>query len=225
MDKQLIYEKVAKVMAEIEPIAKERKNTQQGYNFRGIDDLMNALSPLVTKHGIFPTTAKVEDLISENVTSKQGAQGWRTVRRYTFRFYAEDGSFVETITDGEASDYGDKGSNKAYSVAYREAMFKMLVIPFQTEDIEEAGHEITATARTATASTPTATSAKPLPPRNVEQARLAKKKCIMDLCGFLSQAPLLTGLDYSRYVSEKTGLTLEPEHFDDIITRLESLKS
>src|ERR1700730_11673742 len=102
MEKQLIHGAIIKVMQEVEPIAKGRTNTQQNYKFRGVDELMNAISPILSKYGVFPTVQAVTDVSSENVTSKSGGQGWRLVRRYTFRFYAEDGSFVDTTADGEA---------------------------------------------------------------------------------------------------------------------------
>jgi hypothetical protein len=222
MEKQLIYEKIAKVMGEIEPIAKDRKNTQQGYNFRGIDDLMNALSPIVTKHGIFPTTLAVENVLYNPVTSKSGGAGTHIIRRYTFRFFAEDGSYVDTIADGEAIDYGDKASNKAQSVAYREAMFKMFVIPFQNEDIEEASHDIAAKPVAPVAKAIVPITKQPAP-RSIEQQRLHAKKRIAELCDASAPAPLLSPVDYATFVQETTGLTLEPQNYVEIISRLEAL--
>src|SRR3954462_7748510 len=96
MEKQLIHGAIIRVMQEVEPIAKGRTNTQQNYKFRGVDELMNAISPILSKHGVFPTVLSVADVSSESVTSKSGAQGWRLLRRYTFRFFAEDGSYVDT---------------------------------------------------------------------------------------------------------------------------------
>ena len=34
-----IYKKLAQIMSEVDPIAKGKTNQQQGYKFRGIDDL------------------------------------------------------------------------------------------------------------------------------------------------------------------------------------------
>lgn len=219
MEKQLIYEKVSKVMAEIQPIAKDRKNTQQGYKFRGIDDLMNALSPLVTKHGIFPATQSVSDVLHESVTSKGGGAGTHIIRRYTFRFYAEDGSFVDTMADGEAIDYGDKASNKAYSVAYREAMFKTFVIPFQNEDIEESDHDLKPPQPVA------APQQAARPPQTSQATEVERMKArVKVLCDEKSPAPLLTKSDYAEYVRGNTGLGLEVENLPEIINRLEAIQ-
>jgi hypothetical protein len=139
---KLIYKKIGEILKEIEPVTKEKTNTQQNYKFRGIEDAMNMLSPILAKHGVFPTTEKVEDVLSENVQSKSGSAGYHYVRRYTFHFYAEDGSFVSTMADGEAIDYGDKSSNKAYSTAYREALWKLFIVPFAADDIENTDHDL-----------------------------------------------------------------------------------
>ncbi len=137
-----IYKKLALVMNDLEPIAKDKTNKEQHYQFRGIDALMNAISPILSKHGVIPATHNIETITDGEVVSRGGAKGYREVRRFTFRFYAEDGSFIETKADGESIDYGDKGSNKCNSVAYREAMFKLFVVPFASEDIEDVNHDL-----------------------------------------------------------------------------------
>jgi ERF superfamily len=225
MKKQGIYGAIIKVMQEVEPIAKGRTNTQQNYKFRGVDELMNAISPMLSKHGVFPTVQQVVDVSSEGVTSKSGGQGWRLVRRYTFRFYAEDGSFVDTTADGEAIDYGDKASNKAQSVAYREAMFKMFVIPFQGEDIENDSHELVKPEHKPAA-------AKPVPPKQIADKQLVQKDRIKKLCDKINKAmmdggdpeafPLETKEEYEGFVKALTGLTLEASNLGEILTRLEA---
>lgn len=144
-----IYQAINNVMKDIKPIAKGQKNTQQNYSFRGIDDAMNSLSPIMQKHGIFPAIVDGKDIESHQVTSIRGGVGYRTVKRYTIRFYATDGSYIDVISDGEAIDYGDKGSNKAMSVAYREALFKTFIIPFGNDDIENHNHDLQDTQKTA----------------------------------------------------------------------------
>lgn len=138
----LIFKKIGDILKEIDPISKGRRNTQQGYSFRGIEDAMNMLAPILAKHGVFPATRSIEDVRNDEVTSKTGTGGYHYVRRYTFAFFAEDGSSVETTVDGEAIDYGDKASNKAYSTAYREAMWKMFIVPFEADDIENHEHNL-----------------------------------------------------------------------------------
>jgi hypothetical protein len=213
MEQALIHKQIAKVMADMGPIAKDRKNVQQGYKFRGIDELMNAFAPAATKHGIYPTVTKIEDITDQGITSKSGGAGYRVVRRYTFRFTAEDGSYSETMADGEAIDYGDKASNKAYSVAYREAIFKMFVIPFENEEIEDSDHNLAPPA------------AKPVPPKKVEDKRTVQKARIKELIDGISLVPLTTGLEYREYVRNNFDLELEPQNYTAIVARLEALQS
>lgn len=138
-----IYPAIIEAMGKIEAISKERRNKEQGYNFRGVDDAMNALNPVLSAAGIFPVFHDIETILFEPIKSKKDANGFHTVRRYTFRLYASDGSFVEIKTEGQSIDYGDKTITKAQSVAYREMLYKTFVAPFEkSEDIEEASHDL-----------------------------------------------------------------------------------
>jgi hypothetical protein len=49
-----VYACIAAVSEELAQagIAKTRSNAQQGYKFRGIDEVMNALAPVLAKHGL-----------------------------------------------------------------------------------------------------------------------------------------------------------------------------
>jgi hypothetical protein len=60
-----------------------------------------------------------------------------------FTAYAEDGSFVESITIGEAMDSGDKSMNKAMSTAYKYAFMQIFCIPTEEDkDTENQTHEV-----------------------------------------------------------------------------------
>ena len=45
-----IYESITKIMEEVPAIGKDKVNKVQGFKFRGIDDVMNALQPLLSKN-------------------------------------------------------------------------------------------------------------------------------------------------------------------------------
>ena len=49
-----VFKSIAEVMAELSEIgiSKDRRNEQQKYKFRGIDDIYNTLSGLLSKHKI-----------------------------------------------------------------------------------------------------------------------------------------------------------------------------
>lgn len=120
-------------------IAKLKKNMQQGYNFRGIEDAMNELSPLLVGNGITVTPSYSELHIIDRVKGDPAdakATRFATIKG-AFRFEAEDGSFVVSECYGEAMDSGDKAVTKAQSVAFRTALFQQFVVPFMAMDPED----------------------------------------------------------------------------------------
>lgn len=140
----MIYQKISEIMAEIGPIGKDKKNVQQGYQFRGIDDVYNALQPILAKHKVF-TTSEILSEKSEEKATKSGSVIFYRIYRIRWTFYAEDGSSVTTETIGEGMDSGDKGSNKAMSVAHKYALLQVFCIPTEESkdpEMEEERHEI-----------------------------------------------------------------------------------
>ncbi|MGI5872838.1 MAG: ERF family protein [Bacillota bacterium] len=123
-----IYKKIIEAASEMEPVAKSRRNSQQNYNFRGIDDVVNAISPILSKHGIL-TVPEVQDMRRETITNAKGSQLNYTVATVKYNFYAEDGSYITATVLGEGMDSGDKSANKAMSSAYKYALFQVFHIP------------------------------------------------------------------------------------------------
>lgn len=138
-----IFEAMTAIVKDLWPIAKSKRNAEQNYQFRGIDAAMDALNPLLAKYWVFPTISDIETRVFEPVVSKGGAKGFHLINKYTFAFYAKDGTFVTTKMEGEAIDYGDKAVTKAQSVAYREALYKTFCAPFTASlDIEDDSHDL-----------------------------------------------------------------------------------
>ena len=134
----LIYKKIAAILADSEAIGKERVNSQQGFRFRGIDDVYNSLHPILAKHGVFSTTTVLDERTEERQSSRGGTIIYR-ILKVQFTFYAEDGSFVQSIVIGEGMDSGDKASNKAMAIAHKYALLQLLAIP--TEDAKDPDAE------------------------------------------------------------------------------------
>jgi len=123
-----IYKAIPAIMRDMTPIAKERKNVQQGYNFRGIDDVYNASHEIMAKHGVF-MSATIQDVSYMERPSKSGGLLMYCRIRATYRFTADDGSFIETQVVGEGMDSGDKAANKAMSVGQKYAILQTLLVP------------------------------------------------------------------------------------------------
>ena len=56
-----IYKAIGEVMKDVGAVGKDSKNPQQGYRYRGIDAVMNALQPAMIKHGIFVVPSVMEE--------------------------------------------------------------------------------------------------------------------------------------------------------------------
>lgn len=123
-----IYKAIGEVMKDVGAVGKDSKNPQQGYRYRGIDAVMNALQPAMIKHGIFVVPSVMEEHREERQTSRGGLLIY-SVLKIKYTFYAEDGTFIEAIVVGEGMDSGDKATNKALSVGFKYACFQVFCIP------------------------------------------------------------------------------------------------
>jgi hypothetical protein len=121
---------IAKAIAS-EGIGKTRKNAQQGYNFRGVDEVMNAFSPILASHGVFVVPSYSDRQYVERVTKSGSALFYVTISG-NFTFIHEDGGEVRVGPFfGEAMDSGDKATNKAMAIAYKYAMFQTFCVPLE----------------------------------------------------------------------------------------------
>lgn len=117
------------VMDEIGAIGKNKRNTIQGFNFRGIDDVMNTLHPLLAKANIF-IVPNVLEIQREERTNSKGTTLIYTLAKVEYTFTStEDRSTVTATVYGEGMDSGDKSLNKAMSIAMKYACFQIFCIP------------------------------------------------------------------------------------------------
>lgn len=140
-----VYQAINAVQAELARagITKDKRNQQQGYNFRGIDDVYNALSPLLAKHGLCILPRILTRDVQERQTQKGGVLFYVTVEAEFDFVAAEDGSTHVVRTFGEAMDSADKATNKAMSAAYKYAAFQAFAIPTEADnDADSHTHEV-----------------------------------------------------------------------------------
>jgi hypothetical protein len=151
-----IYSAISNVMKEIGAIGKTSKNTQQGFMFRGIDAVMNAINPALIKNKIFIVPEILEQTREERQT-KSGNNLIYSVCRIKYTFYAEDGSSIEAVVIGEGMDSGDKATNKAMSIAFKYACFQVFCIPTEEMvDPDAECHEVKPKAKKAEQKAPAA---------------------------------------------------------------------
>ena len=133
-----IFETINAVMTDIGAVGKTSKNPQQGFMFRGIDAVMNALAPALVKNKCFVVPEILDQTREERQTVKGGTLLY-SICKIKYTFFAEDGSNISAVVIGEGMDSGDKATNKAMSVAFKYACFQVFCIP--TEEMQDPDAE------------------------------------------------------------------------------------
>ena len=135
-----VYECISAVSAELAQtgIAKTRSNAQQGYKFRGIDEVMNVLAPVLAKHKLVILPRMLSREQTERQTQKGGVL-FSVVVDAEFDFVsAIDSTKHTTKAFGEAMDSADKATNKAMSAAYKYTAFQTFCIPTEGDNDADA---------------------------------------------------------------------------------------
>jgi hypothetical protein len=128
-------------MDSVGAVRKADRNSSQNFNFRGIDAVVNAVSPALRHYGVVvtPELQSVEYGTVEIGKNRTAMGHVRVVVKYTFT--AEDGSSLTATVPGEAMDSGDKATAKAMSVAFRTALLQALALPTDEPDPDSQSYE------------------------------------------------------------------------------------
>jgi hypothetical protein len=114
-------------------VGKTNQNREQGYNFRGIDDFVQKLSPLLAKHGavILPrvTRHKITDFQTTRRDGSMGALQQQAVLTVEWSVVGPAGDSLTAATVGQARDSADKASNKAMSAAFKYLLAQVFMVP------------------------------------------------------------------------------------------------
>lgn len=132
-----VYAAIQKVSGELAKtgIGKDSKNAQQNYSFRGIDSVMNGLSPALVQHGLVIVPRVLSRDVVERTSKSGSLQFFVTVCVEFTAVAVADGSMHAAIIYGEAQDTADKATSKAMSAAYKYFAFLTFCIP--TEGVLE----------------------------------------------------------------------------------------
>ena len=111
-------------------ISKDDTNNFDNYKFRGIDAVLNALAPILSKHGVIIMPSVLSSEI-RGITTSQGKpqQHAKVVVEYTL--YDVEGDSIKHQFVGEGMDRGDKAINKACTAAYKYFLFEAFCIPVE----------------------------------------------------------------------------------------------
>lgn len=120
-----VHEAMGRILAELPAIGKNQRAPQAigGYAFRGIEDVLLEINPLLSKYGVFiapevQSVSHLPDRGKEHVTV--------VVVRYTF--WGPGGDSVVACGSGEGSDTRDKGMQKAMTSAFKYVLFQAFAI-------------------------------------------------------------------------------------------------
>lgn len=142
-----VYPAIASVMREMARtgISKDRKNEAQGFKFRGIDDVLNALARVLSDAGLCILPRVVNRAVTERTNARGNALFYVTLEVEFDLVSVIDGSTHTVRTVGEAMDSGDKATNKAMSAAYKYMAIQTFAIPTEGDnDADATTHEVAA---------------------------------------------------------------------------------
>lgn len=146
-----VYEAVAAVMADVQAVGKNGRNTAQNFSFRGIDAVVNAVGPALRTHGVIIAPVATEQATAQIEVGKNRSLMREVTLKVTFGVYGPDGDSFTVQVAAESMDSGDKATAKAHSVAYRTALLQLLCIPTDEPDPDATSYERAAAGRTVAA--------------------------------------------------------------------------
>lgn len=145
-DGRSIHERMVAVLDELPAIEKGESapGNMGGYKFRGIVQVVNALKPLLGKHGVFVTPTTIDRLDSQRPVGQNKLMFAVDVHvRWTFIGLL--GDRVECSTWGCGTDMGDKATQKAYTAAFKSMLAETFCIADSETDPER--HSVQETER------------------------------------------------------------------------------
>lgn len=135
METKNIFQRMALITAELQTVA---KNLTVGtgnakYKAVGERDVLDAVKPLETKHGVYSYPVS-RTVIESNLLESESTYNGQTTKKTTFmtrietvyRFVNIDNpeDYIETVTFAEGIDAQDKGSGKAMTYGDKYALMK-----------------------------------------------------------------------------------------------------
>lgn len=131
----------ANVMEEVRSVGKGDFNEDQGFRFRGVDSVVNAVGPALRTHQVAVVPKRIVNIETVEYETRRGTRmvNKQVTVEWEVRGPAGDSFTGEAV--GEAADAGDKSISKAQSVSYRVFLLTSLCIPTGTPDPDSETHE------------------------------------------------------------------------------------
>ncbi len=126
-----VFQKLLLVQNELGTLAKEGKNTNQGYSYAREVDFVHAVKPLFLKNKLAfymlkAVPAKIEHLVTKDASGNEKTKTLTTVMvQYILKNVEEgapDTDYISIEASGQGIDNGDKGIYKAITGAKKYAL-------------------------------------------------------------------------------------------------------
>jgi hypothetical protein len=195
-----IFQRMAAIVAEMPAIGKTQRNEQQKFMYRGHDDVMNALNPLLSKYGVF-FVPQVLERITDQRSTKSGNVMYEVNLRVAYTFYGPRGDFVLASAWGEGTDSGDKSTNKAMTMALKNVLAQSFAVSTAELSHDTDGDPVVETVGRGSVPTAPARPVTPRPEVAVTDPASKKFRPDMDLAagapaGWAEISALILDLDY-----------------------------
>ena len=141
MSTPTIHQALNAVMRQVTEVRKSQRNNHFGFEFRGIEQVMEATAPAFREHGIIgpvPRLISITRLEAKDI----GAKDPLTLVEVEYTFIGPAGDSVVAVVPGEAKD-----TIKAMSIAERIALIQVLHIPTNHRDADAPAPVTTARAK------------------------------------------------------------------------------
>jgi hypothetical protein len=136
-----VHELWSRVMEDVRSVAKGDFNEDQGFKFRGVDAVVNAVGPALRAHKVHIRPRRIISQTATEYTTKRGSRMVNRVVHVEWEVTGPQGDTFVGESMGEAADAGDKSLSKAQSVAYRMYLLQALAIPTGDRDPDADAHE------------------------------------------------------------------------------------
>lgn len=132
---QSLASKLAAIGKEIGAVDKSGKNQQQNYNYIEYGVVAGRIRELFDKYHVI-IIPNVVDIQQDEITNKYGGKGYHYTIKMIFDILnGDDPEDRETASwSGEASDYGDKGINKAETAGTKYFLMRLFNVSEKGEE-------------------------------------------------------------------------------------------
>ena len=134
-NKLSLASKLAAIGKEIGAVDKSGKNAEQNYNYIEYGVVAGRIRELFDKYGVI-IVPSVESIDQDEITNKYGRKGYHYIMHMTFMLINGDDPDDREIASwaGEASDYGDKGINKAETAGTKYFLMRLFNVSEKGEE-------------------------------------------------------------------------------------------